>query len=133
MRNAAPIAFLLPPDLKSGLHEVLMMESDGFQPREQMLDLSNLEMSLREAEGFLKVSPPQMSTFATLPRNGRPPAVRLPPGQRLRWQINYRLIGSYGGQWYYRLDTFNVAYGPVLPDAFLAEPSRVIDERGFAL
>jgi hypothetical protein len=33
-----------------------------------------------------------------------------------------------GGEWVYRLDTLNVAYGPVAPDAFLSVPARYIKE-----
>ncbi|MEU5068901.1 hypothetical protein ACFVJM_39385 [Streptomyces virginiae] len=133
VRNAAPMAFPLPPDLTSGLHEVQMREADGFQPHERVLDFADLEVTLREADGSLRVSPPQMSSFATHPRSGRPPAARISAGQWLRWQVNYRLIASYGGQWHYRLDTFNVAYGTVTPETFLGTPTRTIDEQGFVL
>jgi hypothetical protein len=134
LRNATPVAFPLPADLPSGsLHEVLMQESDAFEPRERVLDLASLEMALRETDGVLRIRPPQPSSFATLPRSSRPPAARLSPGQWLRWHINYRLIASYGGQWHYRLDTFNVAFGPVTPAVFLGTPTRTIDERGFVL
>ncbi|MFF0219692.1 hypothetical protein [Streptomyces vinaceus] len=127
------MAFPLPPDLTSGLHEVRMREADGFQPHGRVLDFADLEVTLREADGCLRVGPPQMSSFATHPRGGRPPAARISAGQWLRWQVNYRLIASYGGQWHYRLDTFNVAYGTVTPEMLLGMPTRRIDEQGFVL
>ncbi|MFE2299102.1 hypothetical protein ACFXAW_12950 [Streptomyces sp. NPDC059445] len=62
-------------------------------------------------------------------RNRRPPAVRLAPGQWLQWQINYRLVGSCGGEWSYRLETFNIFYGSTEPGTFLGDPQRRVDER----
>jgi hypothetical protein len=61
-------------------------------------------------------------------RHRRPPAVRLAAGQWLRWQINYRSVRVNGGEWHYRLDTFNVAFGTAYADLFLGEPTRKIDE-----
>jgi hypothetical protein len=61
----------------------------------------------------------------------RPPAVRLAPGEWLRWQINYRFIGSWGGEWAYRLDTLNLACGLVRADVFLGTPTRQVDERAY--
>ena len=62
-------------------------------------------------------------------RRRRPGAVRLPRGEWLRWQVNYRFAARYSANWHYRLDTLNIAYGSVPPDIFLAEPTNVIDER----
>lgn len=46
-------------------------------------------------------------------------------------QINYRFVGR-GGPWSYRLDTFNISYGPASPEVFLGTPpTRRVDERGF--
>ncbi|MEU3604527.1 hypothetical protein AB0E83_03565 [Streptomyces sp. NPDC035033] len=51
--------------------------------------------------------------------------------QWVRWQLNYRFTSALGIRGRsYRLDTFNVAYGPVAPDVFLPEPTVIVDERG---
>jgi hypothetical protein len=128
-RNAAPTAFLLPPGLSSALHEVAMRESDSFEPRIQMRDLSAPGTILREADGLLRVDPPEVSMFAMPRRNRRPPAVRLAPGQWLQWQINYRFVGRCDGGWSYRLETFNILYGSAMSDVFLGVPARHVDER----
>ncbi|WP_055633446.1 hypothetical protein [Streptomyces griseoruber] len=128
-RNAAPTAFLLPPGMSAGLHEVAMRESDSFEPRTQVRDLSAPGTILREADGLLRVDPPEVSMFAMPRRNRRPPAVRLAPGQWLRWQINYRFVGHCDGAWSYQLETFNILYGSATPDVFLGMPTRNVDER----
>ncbi|MFF0017687.1 hypothetical protein [Streptomyces sp. NPDC005374] len=65
-------------------------------------------------------------------RNRRPPAVRLAPGQWLQWRINYRFIGTEGGPWSYRLDTYNISYGLASPEVFLGTPpTRTVDECDF--
>lgn len=106
-----------------------MQESDSFEPRMQVRDLSAPGTILREADGLLRVDPPEVSLFAMPRRNRRPPAVRLAPGQWLQWQINYRFVGSCGGAWSYRLETFNIVYGSATPDVFLGVPTRRVDER----
>lgn len=131
MRNAAPTAFPLPSGLTSGLHEVSMPESAAFSPCEREGDLSDPGLALHEVDGLLRVRPPQTSSFSMPRRDRRPPAVRLAPGQWLQWQINYRFVGACGGEWSYRLDTFNICYGPAAPDVFLGTPTRRVDERGF--
>ncbi|MFF7705387.1 hypothetical protein [Streptomyces lydicus] len=61
----------------------------------------------------------------------RPPAVRLAPGQWVRWQLNYRFSSMTGMQdWSYWLDTFNIAYGPANADVFLSTPTVFVDEQG---
>ncbi|UNO41536.1 hypothetical protein [Streptomyces sp. MST-110588] len=130
-RNAAPTAFPLPPGLRSVLHEVTMRESDSFEPRMQVRDLSAHGVVLREVDGLLRVGPPEVTMFGMPRRNRRPPAVHLAPGQWLRWQINYRLTGSYDMSWSYRLDTFNIVYGSAPPEVFLTStPTHHVDERG---
>ncbi|MER5382408.1 hypothetical protein ABT040_19370 [Streptomyces sp. NPDC002688] len=128
-RNAAPTAFLLPSRLSSALHEVAMWESESFVPRMQVRDLLNPGTVLREMDGLLRVDPPEVTMFGMPRRNRRPPAVRLAPGQWLQWQINYRFVGSCGGEWSYRLETFNIFYGSAEPGAFLGVPSHRVDER----
>ncbi len=130
-RNAAPTVFPLPPGLRSGLHDVAMGEADAFSPRVSEHDLSRPGIVLREVDGLLQVGPPETSSFSMPPRNRRPPKVRLGPGQWLQWQINYRFGGGWSETWTYRLDTFNVAYGPASSDVFLGTPTRCVDERGF--
>ncbi len=130
LRNAASTAFALPPGLSSALHEVTMRESDAFQPRMQVRELTGAGIGFREVDGLLRVAPPEIPSGVPR-RDRRPPAVRLAPGQWLQWQINHRFGGGWSGTWTYRLETFNVAYGPVPPDVFLGTASHRVDERGF--
>ncbi|MFI0263150.1 hypothetical protein ACH4OW_29465 [Streptomyces sp. NPDC017056] len=109
-----------------------MQECDAFSPKTSERDLSDPGLVLREADGLLRVHPPEITIFGMPRRNRRPPAVRLAPGQWLQWQINYRFAGTRGGPWSYRLDTFNISYGPASPEVFLGtSPTRRVDERGF--
>ncbi|MGW2256228.1 hypothetical protein ACWCXH_39800 [Kitasatospora sp. NPDC001660] len=128
-RNAAPVAFRLPIDITSGLHDVSMRESDSFVPHMSVQDLSDPGLVLRESDGQLRVHRPETTIFSMPRRNRRPPAVQLAPGQWLQWQINFRFVGTWGGPWSYRLDTFNIAYGPASPEVFLGTPTHRVDER----
>jgi hypothetical protein len=70
-------------------------------------------------------------TDGVLRRHQRPPAIRLAPGEWVRWQINYRFnrpTRRYD-PWSYRQDTLNIAYGPMVNDAFLDVPTYSVDER----
>ncbi|WP_256104019.1 hypothetical protein [Streptomyces sp. ODS05-4] len=130
-RNAAPTGFRLPPSPLTGAHCVRMDEEDAFAPRETGRPLRDVGVSLREQDGRLRVHARVGPLFGLPPRPRRPPAVRLRPGQWVRWQLNYRFSSSLGIRgWSYWLDTFNVAYGPVDRDVFLADPTLVVDERG---
>ncbi|MGI8335719.1 hypothetical protein ACRYCC_37705 [Actinomadura scrupuli] len=131
-RNAVPVAFMLPQSGLPFVHDVRMDESAGFEPRIALLDGPPPvdDVDLRESDGLLRVH--LSATPYGVPRRWRrPPAVRLARGEWLRWQINYRFSGtcSCGQEWNYRLDTLNLAYGPVDSGAFLGEPGRHIDER----
>jgi hypothetical protein len=130
-RNAVPAGFSVPSGLPSVAHVVRMDERDGFDPHDGMEDLRKVDVQLREAEGRLRVLPRVQPLYAIPPRPRRPPAVRLEPGQWLRWQLNYRFSSAAGIRgWSYWLDTFNVAYGPVSVDVFLSAPTVFVDERG---
>jgi hypothetical protein len=108
-----------------------MSERDGFEPRESERDLRELGLSLRDEGDRLRVLARVEPLFGLPPRPRRPPAVRLGPGQWVRWQLNYRFSSAAGMQdWSYWLDTFNVAYGPVDPNVFLSEPTVLVDECG---
>ncbi|GGY61690.1 hypothetical protein [Streptomyces omiyaensis] len=130
-RNAAPVGFLL-PELSSGsAHCVRMSEEDGFEPRADRQDPRRVGADLRDEGDRLRVHVPVEPLFGLPPRPRRPPAVRLLPGQWVRWQLNYRFSSALGIRgWSYWLDTFNVAYGPVGPDVFLSGPTLLVDERG---
>ncbi|MFH8350495.1 hypothetical protein [Streptomyces sp. NPDC018045] len=95
-----------------------MRESDAFRPRMSERDLSRPGLVLREVDGLLQVDPPETTIFDMPRRKQRPPKVRLTPGQWLQWQINYR-FGNQKGPWGYRLETFNISYGPTSPEIFL--------------
>lgn len=43
-------------------------------------------------------------------------------------QVNYRFAGTHGGEWTYRLDTLNVAYGPAPVNLFLGSPMHRVNE-----
>lgn len=108
-----------------------MRERDGFDPHDSHEDLRKVDVQLREADGRLRVLPRVQPLFAIPPRLRRPPAACLVPGQWVRWQLNYRFSSAAGMQdWWYWLDTFNIAYGPVGGDVFLSAPTVFIDERG---
>lgn len=137
VRNAAPIAFPLPVTHRSVVHEVTMDEKHDFQPDFDLTDLPILqppgrtlaEVSLSENHDTLRVLP--VLRYPIPPRPRRPPAVRLRPGQWLRWQLNYRHSSLTGrGDWQYHQNTLNLAYGPIDPETFLGTPTRLIDERG---
>ncbi|WP_222426759.1 hypothetical protein [Amycolatopsis rhizosphaerae] len=109
-----------------------MDEHDGFPPRsvtrEGLPDsTSDATVLLREADGLLRVQP-TITPFGLPRRLRRPPARRLARGEWLRWRINYRFTGSCGGEWTYRLDTLNIAYGPIRADLFLGTPTHQVDE-----
>lgn len=131
LRNSAPTVFPLPSGFVSGLHDVVMREFNEFAPQARELDLVDPGLGLRVADGLLWIGPPVTSSFSMPRRTSRPPARRIAPGQWIQWLINYRLVGSCGGEWHYRLDAFNVAYGPVAADVFTGNPDRRIDERSW--
>ncbi|MER5890593.1 hypothetical protein ABT160_42775 [Streptomyces sp. NPDC001941] len=131
-RNAAPTAFPLPLLAPPYVHEVLLREADGFQPRfvtrEGLPDsVADIGVVLREDGGKLRVQP-AVTPFGLPRRWRRPPAVRLARGEWLRWQVNYRFTGTHGGEWTYRLDTLNIAYGTAAADLFLGTPTRSFSE-----
>ncbi|WP_262060883.1 hypothetical protein [Streptomyces sp. STR69] len=133
-RNAAPVGFLLPDGVASlvrTVHTVRMREQDDFTPCDGRAERRDVAVGLRETEGRLRVFPRVDPMFGLPPRPRRPPAVRLAPGQWVRWQLNYRFSSAAGVRdWSYWLDTFNVAYGPVTVDVFLGTPAFHVDEQG---
>jgi hypothetical protein len=108
-----------------------MAERDGFHPTATVHaglgGAVEAAAILREEDGLLRV---QLTvTPSGMPRRWRrPPAVRLRPGEWLRWQVNYRFAGTGDGSWTYQLQTLNVAYGPVPADIFLGTPSHHVQE-----
>ncbi|MGW8375419.1 hypothetical protein [Streptomyces sp. ODS28] len=129
-RNAAPVGFALPQAEAPGAHVIRMHERDLFEPHGGWEDLQTVDVELGEADGRLRVLPRIRPLFALPPRPRRPPAVRLLPGQWVRWQLNYRFSSAAGIRgWSYWLDTFNIAYGLVKADVFLSAPTAFCDER----
>jgi len=131
VRNAAPAGFALPVRRCPLVHEVLMDEAQDFEPRESFHDgqPDRSGVLLKESDGRLRVE--LVVTPWGMPRRWRrPPAVWLGLGEWVRWQVNYRFVGSCGGDWSYRLDTLNLAYGATSADVFMANPTRFVDERG---
>jgi hypothetical protein len=126
LRNRVPVTFPLPDG--APLHEVTANESTGFEPRFTVLDALD-GVTLREADGSLavRVEPAPRSWPH---RDWRPAPVRLRAGEWLRWQINYRFGSTCecGAQWRYRLETLNLAYGPVA--GFTGTPTRSVTELG---
>jgi hypothetical protein len=131
-RNALPVGFPLPPGAPPLAHVVRMRErQDDFAPHEGLVERGEVDVRLREAEGRLGVMPRVQPLYGLPPRRRRPPAVRLEPGQWVRWQLNYRFSSASGVRdWSYWLDTFNIGYGVTGADVFLGRPSVVVDERG---
>ncbi|NJP64934.1 hypothetical protein [Streptomyces spiramenti] len=130
-RNSAPTGFLVSPVPSSFAQVIKMSERDGFEPHESERDLRQVGLSLRDEGDRLRVLARVEPLFGLPPRPRRPPAVRLVPGQWVRWQLNYRFSSAAGiRDWSYWLDTFNVAYGPVDPNVFLSEPTVLVDECG---
>ncbi|MBE1464154.1 hypothetical protein [Kibdelosporangium phytohabitans] len=124
-RNAAPVAFALPDN---GIHEVTMQEWRDYKPTWRTAELSPKEVSLtEESTGRLRVH--LTENPYGLPHRKRHPAVRIAPGEWIRWQINYRFVSCCSGEWTYRQDTLNLAYGEANPGTFLTTPTRNVDER----
>ena len=130
-RNAVPVGFALPDGTAPLAHTVTVREREDFTPVEGRAELKNVDVQLRRVDGRLRVLPRVEPLFGLPPRPRRPPAVRLVPGQWVRWQLNYRFSSAAGMQdWSYWLDTFNIAYGPVTADVFLGTPDFHVDEQG---
>ena len=55
-RNAAPTVFSLPPGLHSGLHEVVIRESDAFSPQMSEQDLSDPGLVLRSSQALTSIA-----------------------------------------------------------------------------
>lgn len=136
-RNRVPAAYPLTGEHLAAVHLVVHHESAGFDPRAETRGFTSdgqgkrlryAEVALDRDGDQLRVSL-QPSAFGMPRRHRRPPAARLAAGQWLRWQINYRFVTVNGGEWHYRLDTFNVAFGIKAADLFLGESTRKIDER----
>ncbi|MGW4303618.1 hypothetical protein [Streptomyces sp. NPDC004376] len=130
-RNAVPVGFAVPELPPRYAHFVRMSERDGFEPRSGEAPFREVGVSLRGEGDRLRVLARVEPMFGVPPRHRRPPAVRLLPGQWVRWQLNYRFSSALGIRgWSYWLDTFNIAYGPVDADVFLSERTVLVDERG---
>ncbi|MGW9430389.1 hypothetical protein ACWHA1_20870 [Streptomyces decoyicus] len=130
-RRKAPVGFVLPQAEAASAHVIRMHERDDFEPYDAQEDRGKVDVQLREADGRLRVLPRAEPLFALPPRPRRPPAVRLAPGQWVRWQLNYRFSSMAGMRdWSYWLDTFNIAYGPANADVFLSTPTVFVDEQG---
>lgn len=130
-RNAVPIAFPLPETTSPLAHAVTMREADGFTPRSSALRAlpDRGEAQLREKDRRLRVMLVNTQWAGVIRR--RPPAIRLHPGEWVRWQITYRQASYLGrGPWHYSLVTLNLAFGPVAAeDIFLGTPTKYVDER----
>jgi hypothetical protein len=128
VRNRVPIAFPLPAE--TGLHEVDVDESTGFEPRFSVRPLAELDdVVLSEADGGLSVL--VIPSPWGMPRRAwRPPPIRLRPSEWLRWQVNLRFGATCGcgSDWSYRLETLNLAYGGRAD--FSGKPTRAVIERG---
>ncbi|SCD42635.1 hypothetical protein GA0115239_101666 [Streptomyces sp. BpilaLS-43] len=125
------MGFLVSPVPSSFAQVIRTSERDGFEPHESERDLRQVGLTLRDEGDRLRVLARVEPLFGLPPRPRRPPAVRLVPGQWVRWQLNYRFSSAAGiRDWSYWLDTFNVAYGPVDPNVFLSEPTVLVDECG---
>lgn len=127
-RNAVPSGFPLPSVQPPLVHTLAAAERDNFEVRESLHygEPDRADVLLREADGMLRVEL-VVTPFGMPRRRRRPPAIRLSQGEWVRWQVNYRF--PYEDGWSYRLDTLNLAYGPVLSDVFTGTPTLHVDER----
>lgn len=131
-RSALPEAFALPEAEPPFVHEVQLLERNGFSPRETVT--SGLppasQVELIEIDGLLRVLPirnaPEWASNG-LDLAWRSPTATIRPRQTLRRQINHRLTTERGR--YYRLDTLNVSYGHRTAELFLHPPTQRVDER----
>lgn len=127
-RNRCPVAFRLPEAAR--WHHVEMAGHDAFAPRSEssgaLPTTAVDELGLRGVDGHLRIRPNLSSSWAPM-REWRP-AAELSHGERLRWQVSYR-VGLDGG-WRYGLVTWNVGLltGAADASAFLQKPTRVIEE-----
>ena len=127
-RNAVPSGFPLPSIQSPLVHTLVMAERDNFEARESLHygEPDQADVLLGEADGRLRVEL-VVTPFGMPRRRRRPPAVRLFQGGWVRWQVNYRFPCE--DSWSYRLDTLNLAYGPVLAGVFTGAPTLHVDER----
>ncbi|MFD8391915.1 hypothetical protein ACFV2N_22625 [Streptomyces sp. NPDC059680] len=95
-RNAAAVGFVLPQLPPGFAHFVQMSERDGFAPRSSQTELRAIGVSLRDEGDRLRVLARVEPLFGLPPRPRRSPAVRLLPGQWVRWQLNYRFTSALG-------------------------------------
>ncbi|MEV8546124.1 hypothetical protein [Streptomyces sp. NPDC051572] len=107
-RNAVPVGFAVPdgvvlPERRPPLaRTVRVREWEDFTPVEGRAELKNVDVQLRRVDGRLRVLPRVEPLFGLPPRPRRPPAVRLVPGQWVRWQLDYRFSSAAGMQdWSY--------------------------------
>ncbi|GAA3240313.1 hypothetical protein [Actinocorallia longicatena] len=130
LRNAVPEAFGLPEGAAGPcVHEVTMDEHDGFAPRSTLRDGPPPRVDLREEDGLLRVTLTP-DPWGHPVRRRRPPALRLPPGEWVRWRINHRSApGCCGDEWTYHQEVLNLAYGRADAGPFLGVPARQVDER----
>lgn len=143
-RNAVPTGLLLPSAEVPILHDVTAEEQDGFEPRENWHAVAlggrddalppvgeyrrprHGHVLLRSKAGVFTVQLVGMRGWGyASPR--RHPAVRLEPGQWVRWIVNHRFSGYRG--WSYSQVILNLANGPVALDTFLGDPPLSVDER----
>ncbi|MEV7092140.1 hypothetical protein AB0M80_04790 [Amycolatopsis sp. NPDC051045] len=129
IRNGTPAGFVLPALPPGTAHVVRMREDTGFAPESSEESLRGMAVALREVDGRLRVL--SHAGPGLPPRTRRPPAVRLAPGEWVRWRLNHRYSSASGIRgWSYWLDTFNIAYGEVPREVFLGEPRHFVDEQG---
>lgn len=138
-RNSVPHGYPLPhPPAGRGVHHVTCLEYGDFAAAHDWAALPAPGVGqgpVREHELRLRLDGPALHVLMEvgnygMPRRPRRPAVRLRPGEWLRWLINARMHGDDDG-WWYRLDTYNVVVGPHAADVFLGTPTRVVDERAY--
>ncbi|ETK34761.1 hypothetical protein [Microbispora sp. ATCC PTA-5024] len=124
-RREVPAAFALPPMPDAPLvhHDLLAEERTGYAPaavvREHILPvrLDGLRFTVSEAALHVTRTP----VPAAYPRDRFPGQVFvLRPGERARYQVNFRFSG-YGTDWYYEHWIVNIAHEPWRRDVFLGE------------
>jgi len=127
-RNAAPVAFELPPGPPSMVHDIVMQEWSDFTPQVKVVDGAppRWEFGLRPVGRTVQV---RLPNGPGVPSRSHRPVVPLEPGEWVRWQLNNRWTSCCGGDWYYTLTTVSIALGPMPPHGFLGDAPHVVDER----
>lgn len=119
------------------VHEVVAREQEEFRVRDAVPGDRRLAYDGQRMESGVEVTPADgglirveltLPPAALPPRPNRARAVRLAPGEWVRWRLNYRFHSHWGALWSYQLDTLNLFHGTPPANVFLGEPTYEVKE-----